>query len=120
MIRRAALLDYADQVLDGTISLGSRAARTAALLARCAFEDWLDQQSAVWSAASEYRPTTNSKLVVLGVHQGVEVGERAQRVWQALSLAVHHHAYELQPSVAEVRYLLGQVRELDCVEAQAP
>ena len=37
---------------------------------------------------------------------------RAQRIWNALSRGVHHHAYELQPSVAEVRYLVKQVREL--------
>ncbi|MGA8254169.1 MAG: hypothetical protein WB989_27045 [Mycobacterium sp.] len=40
------------------------------------------------------------------------MGERARRVWHSLSQAVHHHAYELQPSPAEVRHLVGQVRDL--------
>ncbi|MEB3982517.1 hypothetical protein OQ968_14735 [Mycobacterium sp. 663a-19] len=110
MIGRAALLDYADDVLDGTITLGSRAARTAALLARLALEDWLNEESASWSSASEKSPTVNSKLVVLGRNRGAEVGERVRRVWHSLSRAVHHHAYELQPSPAEVRHLAGQVR----------
>jgi hypothetical protein len=112
MTGRAALLNYADEVLDGTIPLGPRTARTAALLARLALEDWLDEQSASWSAAGERPPTTNSKLVVLGRNRGTDVGERARRVWQSLSRAVHHHAYELQPSPAEVRHLVGQVRDL--------
>jgi|SRR5580693_2523110 hypothetical protein len=112
MIGRAALLDYADEVLDGTIALGPRAARTAALLARLALEDWLNEQNASWSAANVKAPTTNSKLVVLGIVRGAEVGERARRVWHSLSRAVHHHAYELQPSPAEVRHLVGQVRDL--------
>ena len=53
-----------------------------------------------------------SKLVALGAFQGMELGERAKRVWHGLSRAVHHHAYELQPSVAEVRQLVKQVRVL--------
>jgi len=109
---RAALLDRADEVLDGTIPLGPRAARTAALLARLALEDWLDEQSASWASQSETWPTNNSKLVVLGRNQGAEVGEQARRVWHSLSRAVHHHAYELQPSAAEVGHLVRQVRAL--------
>lgn len=106
------LLDYAQQALDGHFQLGPRAARIAALLARLAFESWLDQQSATWRQAHGGFPTTASELVVLETLQGVELGERAKRVWHGLSRAVHHHAYELQPSTAEVRYLVGEVREL--------
>jgi hypothetical protein len=114
MTSRAEMLTYAEQVLDGTVSLGVRGPRTAALLARRAFEDWLDETSASWSTqvVSDRPPTTSSKLVALGALQGTELGERAKRVWYRLSRAVHHHAYELQPSVAEVRQSLGQVRSL--------
>lgn len=52
MTDRADLLDYAEQVLDGKVVLGSRGPRTAALLARCALEDWLDDKSAAWSSQS--------------------------------------------------------------------
>ena len=112
MTGRTALLNYADEVLDGQINFGPRAARTAALLAGLALEDWLNEQSACWCAASDKPPTTNSKLVVLSRNRGPDVGERARRVWHSLSRALHHHAYELQPSSAEVRHLVGQVREL--------
>jgi hypothetical protein len=114
MSRRAELLSYAEQVLDGTVSLGARGSRTAALLARWAFEDWLDEVSASWltQVMSDRAPTTSSRLVALGALQGIELGERAKRVWHGLSRAVHHHAYELRPSVVEVRQLVGEVRAL--------
>lgn len=108
----AELLDYAEQALDGSFPLGPRAARIAALLARLAFESWLDQQSATWREPDSGFPTTASELVVLESLQSVELGERAKKVWHALSRAVHHHAYELQPSTAEVRHLVGEVRQL--------
>lgn len=112
MTDRIKLLAYADGILDGRIALGPRAARIAALLARMALEDWLNEQSAAWCAAGQKSPTTTSKLVVLGRNKGAEVGERARRVWHSLSQAVHHHAYELQPSPADVRQLVRQVRDL--------
>lgn len=112
MTERAELLTCAEQVLDGTVKLGARGPRTAALLARRAFEDWLDEVSASWSkdVVTDRPPTTTSKLVALEALQGAEVGEVARRVWHGLSRAVHHHAYELQPSVGEVRQLVEQVR----------
>jgi hypothetical protein len=114
MTDQMELLTYAEHVLDGTVSLGARGPRTAALLARRAFEDWLDEVSASWltQVVSDRTPTTSSKLVALGALQGMELGERAKRLWHGLSRAVHHHAYELQPSVAEVRQLVRQVRTM--------
>ncbi|KUI11933.1 hypothetical protein AU193_02145 [Mycobacterium sp. GA-1285] len=112
MTDRAALLDYADDVLDGAVPLGARGPRTAALLARCALENWLDEQSATWSPLGDHRPTTISKLVVLRTRHD-DVGERAKRLWYSLSRACHHHAYELQPSAFEIRRLVAEVRTLD-------
>ncbi|OBG82603.1 hypothetical protein A5733_14945 [Mycobacterium sp. NS-7484] len=113
MTDRVELLSYAEQVLDGTVRLGVRGPRTAALLARCAFEDWLDEMSAPWAtqAETDRPPTTSSKLVALGALHGNELGEQAKTAWNGLSRAVHHHAYELQPSVTEVRYLVRLVRD---------
>jgi len=113
MTERSALLDYADRLLDGSVDLGARGPRTAALLARSALEDWLDEHGASWSSPALGFPTIKSKLVALGALRGAAVGEQARRVWHRLSRAVHHHAYELQPSVAEIRHLVGEVRELE-------
>ncbi|TDK99186.1 hypothetical protein EI067_06935 [Mycobacterium paragordonae] len=120
MIARTTLLSYADEILDGHIALGPRAARTAALLARMALEDWLNEQCVAWCPAGQKSPTMTSKLIVLGRNKGADVGERARRVWHALSQAVHHHAYELQPSSAEVRQLVGQVKGLAATAGPAP
>jgi hypothetical protein len=113
MTDRAALLDYAAEILDGTVSLGSRGTRTAALLARRAFEDWLDEQSSTWAGTGYYRPSTKSKLVVLEALRSIDVGQAAKLAWQGLSAACHHHSYELPPSADEVRNLVEQVRQLD-------
>ncbi|WP_428342377.1 hypothetical protein [Mycobacterium sp.] len=113
MTDRAALLDYAADILDDKVALGARGTRTAALLARRAFEDWLDEQSSTWSGTGYYGPSTKSKLVVLEALQGVELGQSVKRAWQRLSVACHHHSYELQPPATEVRDLLELVRSLD-------
>lgn len=112
MTGRDTLLDYADRLLDGEFGLGARGPRTAALLARTVLEEWLDEQSASWLSSTLGYPTARSKIVALGAIRGGSVGERTRRVWHALSRAVHHHAYELQPSAAEIRQLVGAVREL--------
>lgn len=112
MTDRTGLLDYADQVLDGKITLLSSGPRTAALLARCALEEWLDERTAPWAGVGYPYPTMKSKLIALAALSDEELSERARRLWSALSRAVHHHAYELQPSVTEVRHLVRQVRAL--------
>lgn len=115
MTDRAELLGYADKVLDGAYGLSVRATRTAALLARRAFEDWLDAACGDWATASGGvgSPTTASKLVAVGALHGEDLGEQARVAWHGLSRAVHLHAYDLAPSDAEVRGLVGRVRELD-------
>lgn len=112
MTARATLLRHAGRVLDGDVALGSSGPRTAALLARCALEDWIDEQSAEWAPRSRPFPRTRSKLVVLETLGDSDAGGRARRLWEELSRIAHHHAYELQPSPAEVRHLLNQVRSL--------
>ena len=113
MSDRGALLDYADQLIDGALDLGARSTRVAAVLARSAFEDWLDEQCP-WAATATARPSTSAKLAVLdALDDDTDFGERAKRVWHGLSRVCHHHSYELQPSPHEVRQLVAEVRRLD-------
>ena len=112
MTSPAGLLDHAEAVLNGHYDLGVRGPRVAALLTRCAFERWLNQISAAWTASAHDHPTPPSQLIVLGALRGTVVGDQAKRLWDRLSQAVHHHAYELQPSANDVRYLLAQTRVL--------
>jgi hypothetical protein len=109
---RKLVLDYADGLLEGEYRLGGRGPRIAALLARSALEDWLDEQSESWTKQAYGFPTTRSKLVALGALRGAVLGEQAKRLWHGLSLVVHRHAYELQPSLPEVRHLVRAVRRL--------
>ena len=110
MTDRIALLDHAEEVLDGKVALGSSGPRTAALLARCALEDWLDEQSATWAPTSiRFLPPGRNSSCWRSWATRYR-GAQARRIWEALSRTVHHHAYELQPSVAEVRHLVEQVR----------
>lgn len=109
---RARLLEAAGQVLDGTVPLGHRSARIAAVLTRAAFEDWLDQMSASWSSTAGRGPTTASKLVVLRAFRGDAVADDADRAWHQLSRLCHHQAYELQPNLIEVGDMLALVRSL--------
>ncbi|QZT57897.1 hypothetical protein [Mycolicibacterium austroafricanum] len=113
MTGRATSLDHADRLLDGAYGLGARGPRIAALLARSALEDWLDEQNASWVQQASGFPTTRSKLVALEAIRGRQLAECAKRVWQGLSRAVHRHAYELQPSVTQVRHLIEAVRDLE-------
>lgn len=106
-------------LLDGKFSVGPSGPRTAALLARCALEEWLDEKSESWASSTYPHPTTASKLIALEVLGKGETGSRARRLWNSLSRAVHHHAYELQPSSIEVRQLVEQVSSLDDPETTA-
>ena len=112
MTAPAAFLDYADRLLDGEFDLGARGPRIAALLTRSVLEEWIEEQSESWLTPSLGYPTTRSKIVALGAIRGSEISERARRAWHRLSRAVHHHAYELQPTTSEVRELVSAVREL--------
>lgn len=53
--------------------------------------------------------TMRSRLTVLGFIHGPGVASAAEVVWQGLSEACHHHAYELTPTAAEIAHLIEVV-----------
>jgi hypothetical protein len=53
-----------------------------------------------------------SKLLIVRVLDTSEAADRAAVAWNRLSNACHLHAFELQPSTAEVEQLCGVVSEL--------
>ena len=66
--------------------------------------------------------TMRSKLTVLQVAFGKDDDDllaRADYAWSGLSQACHHHAFELAPTVTEVRHLIQLVGMLvdDVTEA---
>ena len=90
---------------------GGRSARMAAFLARRALEEVIDQRCIRLNAHAP-RASTRSQLLILRALDEPGVAERAAVAWNRLSNACHLHAYELQPSVAEVEQLCGVVAGL--------
>ena len=105
------LIALADGILSGKVPVpGGRAPRAAAVVARQALEEEITLKCAQL-AEFVHRPRMRSQLILLR-HHDRELGQKAQIAWDGLSQACHHHAYELQPTVTEVRSLLRLVMDV--------
>lgn len=109
-MKAAELLAQAQSILT-TRAVGGLSARMAAFLARRALEEIIDARCIRVDARAP-RATTRSQLLILRVLDDAGVANRATVAWHRLSNACHLHAYELQPSVAEIEQLCGVVAEL--------
>jgi hypothetical protein len=107
---RSKLLGQAQRIL-ATRSTSGLSSRTAAFLARRALEEIIDQRCADLAAPAR-SATTRSKLLILRALDTAETADRAAVAWNRLSDAWHVHAYEMQPSTAEVEQLCGVVARL--------
>lgn len=97
------LLDTADALLTGQRFRSWRCwQRACAALLRIALERTLDEY---WQRRAPYlvKATARSQLIALRVLAGAETAEVARIAWNGLCRAVHHHAYELAPTAAELR-----------------
>jgi hypothetical protein len=104
------LLGHAQRILT-TRGTGGSTSRMAAFLARRALEEVVDQRCADLDAPAPWA-TTRSKLLILRALDTAEAADRAAFAWTRLSNACHMHAFEMQPSTAEVEQLCGVVTEL--------
>lgn len=106
-----SLLVQADGLLGGGIAVPSEALRGACWLARAALEDVVaDYVLVVGYEVGE--ASMAAKLACLEsatLTTAPEVSTAARFAWLGLSQASHHHAYELAPTIAEVKHLLGLV-----------
>lgn len=106
------VLVMAEAVLDGAVPVpGGNSARAAAVLARPALEEIVEDRCAA-VAPGLVRPSMRSRLIILTALDGHDVGACAQTAWDGPSRACHHHSYELQPTAGEVRDLIGLVRSV--------
>lgn len=85
--------------------------RLAAFLARQALEEIIDQRCNGLGAGVPWA-TARSKLLVLRSLDSAEAADGAALAWNRLSNACHVHAYEMQPSTAEVEQLCTVVASL--------
>lgn len=105
------LLGQAQRVLGAPGSAEGLSSRVAAFLARQALEEIIDQRCAALNADAPWA-NSRSKLVVLKSLDTAEAADCAARAWNRLSVACHVHAFEMQPSTAEIEYLCGVVASL--------
>lgn len=104
------VLAHAQQVISGSRADGL-SARMAAFLARQALEEIIVQRC-VALGADVRRANGRSRLVVLRALDTRDTADCAAVAWSRLSLACHVHAFELQPSTAEVEHLCAMVASL--------
>lgn len=108
----ATLLFQAEMLLDGPDSRGRvHASRLAAFLARQALEELVEVRC-VEVASDVGRASMASRLIVLRVLDEPDIADAANVAWNGLSNACHHHAYELTPTVGEVRHMCRLVTSL--------
>ncbi|RAV16984.1 hypothetical protein DQP55_02925 [Mycolicibacterium sp. GF69] len=106
----AELLGQAQRIL-ATRNTGGDSSRMAAFLARRALEDIIDERCAEL-VGHVPAASTRSKLLILRALDTPVVADRAAFAWNRLSNACHLHAFEMQPSTAEVESLCGTVSGL--------
>lgn len=105
----AAARRLVDQPASGTGGLWPRA---AALLARRALEDGLDEMWARRAPGLE-RASARAQLACLPDYlDDRELAAEAAYAWSSLSRACHHHAYELGPTAGELRAHFAVVERL--------
>lgn len=104
------LLGQAQRIL-ATRSAGGLSPRMAAFLTRQALEEIVAQRCAALKAPAPWA-NMRSKLLVLRALDDCDAADRAAVAWNRLSNACHVHAYEMQPSVAEIEYLCEAVAGL--------
>lgn len=104
------LLGQAQRVLNEPRPDGL-SSRMAAFLARQALESIVDQRCVDLGAPAAWA-SMRSKLAVLRSLDTVESADSAAVAWNRLSSACHVHAFELQPSPAEVKHLCALVASL--------
>jgi hypothetical protein len=109
-VSAAELLGQAQRLLTASDPEGL-SPRLAAFLARQALEEIIDRRCADLDASAP-RATARSRLLVLRSLDTAEAADHAAWAWNRLSNACHVHAYEMQPSTAEIEHLCATVASL--------
>lgn len=97
LVRAGELLDCPDGTAVGN------SARLAAFLARQAVEELIDTRCALLCEVPVMGGTTKAKLAVLKSLDTTPIGGVLIDAWHQLTGFCHQHAYQLSPTVAEVR-----------------
>lgn len=105
------LLANAQTLLDAPDQAAGTSARLAAFLARQAVEELIDARCAELAGVHVVGASTKAKLAVLKSLDSTPTSAALIGAWHRLTGFCHHHAYELAPTVAEVREVCGAVEQ---------
>lgn len=108
MIGPAELLGYSRRLLDEEPVTGQNA-RLAAVLARQALEMIVDRRCIDIEPGVEDATLKTRLIVLYALAPEDESVRKLDYAWIRLSSACHHHAYELSPTVTEIRGLCESV-----------
>lgn len=104
LARADALLTSPDPVVTGN------SARLAAFLVRQAVEELIDARCAALCEVDSVAGTAKAKQAVVKSLDTSATGDLLIGAWHQLSGFCHQHAYQLSPTVAEVRAVCSAVR----------
>lgn len=112
-------LRLATALLDGEVRVPLHSVRAAAWLTRTALEDVVRQliEAKGFEPGRSTMAARLSCLEVLYERDDPALARSVQYAYSRLSTACHHHAYELAPAHADVRYLLRLVEGFRTVGA---
>ncbi|MCP4059226.1 MAG: hypothetical protein GY738_18365 [Pseudoalteromonas sp.] len=106
------LIDEAKSLLGQSFGTSALRARAAAFLARQALEELLAE---IWRKRAPGTENVSKRAQLICLPEYLRDEDLARRVvvaYWALSQACHHHAYELTPSISELRHWLADVTAL--------
>lgn len=108
----AQLLRESERILGGGAGSGAgNSARLAAFVARQAVEAIIDDRLFAVGADCP-GATVRSRLAILKSLDDESRTAQIEFLWNQLSACCHHHAYELAPTVGEVRMLCDGVARM--------
>ncbi|MEU4364111.1 hypothetical protein [Promicromonospora sp. NPDC023987] len=112
--RWAADLEQAERLMHGSGPVGHQSLRMVCWLLRSVLEqtycELVDAQGAALGSSSN-----RAALICLRAlyeDTAPDLADDAESAWNRLSRAVHHHAYELSPTLGEVKDLMRQVTDV--------
>ena len=110
-------LEYARAILHSEQAVSPRWIRIAAFLIRQALEAEIEAYCEQLIAPMPFPIRMRSRLAVLHALDQTGFNRTAEYAWNALSQACHHHAYELAPTISELRHLHSKVAGLAVLRA---
>lgn len=112
--RWAADLEQAERLMQGSGPVGHQSLRMVCWLLRSVLEQTYRELVGAQGAALGTSTNRVALICLRALYEDTapELAGDAESAWNRLSRAVHHHAYELSPTLSEVEDLMRQVSDV--------